>query len=717
MSTRQTTFWVGWVWLASLFLIGKPVWGEEALQNENTMEGRKTGLVKNGGFEEVGRSGTNVSCPPWSFWQGTGRATGEFVTHDVHSGKVACKLKKGMRAVQEFKVKPGEDLLHIAFWAKGDKDGRWMNNACGSLQLTVSQYRKGQCVNTSRMVEGSAGMGIGDGVAVGAEWKQHFCRAAVASECDRIELAFTPTDWSRNIWLDDVSATLGGSIMNISCPPWTFGYGSISGDGEVEELKNANDMHFGKQACKLKGDVWAAQEVKAKAGDVLRIAFWAKGDKDVQARNNMYGAVKVTLFQYREGKCVNTRESAEVGLPRDKWKQCAAWLPPVPAREFDRLEVRFAPSDWSGAVWLDDVSVSVAGSLPLDIKGRVNVKVGKRIVVRKLAATSGDQPYNWFPFIQRMPNRTLVAWCQITADAYFPFGTENCHRMMSTDNGKTWKDISGEGTANFCKITLHDGTFLEIVGWVNGLIHKGDGWVMHVKRSRDNGMTYTIQKDVPVAIEHVRQDGVPQGQGRATFNTGLVEMDNGDLLAAIYVDFEGLPKCSSVLVKSTDKGNSWQYFSTIAYDPDAPGFGFLEPALIRTGPNNLLAMMRTSDTGPGESMYQARSRDGGKTWSKPTIVADHGVMPALIRTDDGILVCSYGRPGVTVICSADGEGCEWTDRTQIFDRGTTGYTDMAKVGPNEILLIHDGIYGCTELGDNKPHNYVFVVPLIIERAK
>jgi photosystem II stability/assembly factor-like uncharacterized protein len=109
--------------------------------------------------------------------------------------------------------------------------------------------------------------------------------------------------------------------------------------------------------------------------------------------------------------------------------------------------------------------------------------------------------------------------------------------------------------------------------------------------------------------------------------------------------------------------------------------------------------------------------DGGKTWSKPTIVADHGVMPALIRTDDGILVCSYGRPGVAVICSPDGEGREWTDRTQIFDRGTTGYTDMAKTGPNEILLIHDGIYGYTELGDNKPHNYVFVVPLIIERAR
>lgn len=115
-------------------------------------------------------------------------------------------------------------------------------------------------------------------------------------------------------------------------------------------------------------------------------------------------------------------------------------------------------------------------------------------------------------------------------------------------------------------------------------------------------------------------------------------------------------------------------------------------------------------------MYQCRSSDAGKTWSVPVVIADRGVEPDLVTTDDGVLVCSYGRPNVYVMCSPDGRGENWTNTTLIYEGRSTCYTGMAKIGPNKILLIHDALQH-KEPGDEKPYNYVFIVPLTIERSR
>jgi hypothetical protein len=186
------------------------------------------------------------------------------------------------------------------------------------------------------------------------------------------------------------------------------------------------------------------------------------------------------------------------------------------------------------------------------------------------------------------------------------------------------------------------------------------------------------------------------------FHGPIVEMDNGDLLASMYGGFKGDQRRRCILMKSTDSGHSWRYFSTITHNPLATPF-FGEPAVIRTGPSSLFTTMRISNAIP---MYQCTSSDGGRTWTTPRPNGAASVDPQLAMTDDGILVCSYGRPGVYVMFSADGKGETWSGHTMIYQGPTTGYTALAKTGPNTVLLAHDAT-----------GNTIRVVPITVHRAK
>ncbi len=105
----------------------------------------------------------------------------------------------------------------------------------------------------------------------------------------------------------------------------------------------------------------------------------------------------------------------------------------------------------------------------------------------------------------------------------------------------------------------------------------------------------------------------------------LLELGDKTLLAASYGNFQGdtvsiegfVPtrgekwfKYCTYLLRSTDSGRNWSYFSTVAYDGVTGQESFCEPALVDFGEGELLAVMRTGRFAP---MYQARSLDGGRT--------------------------------------------------------------------------------------------------------
>src|SRR5207249_9333062 len=113
----------------------------------------------------------------------------------------------------------------------------------------------------------------------------------------------------------------------------------------------------------------------------------------------------------------------------------------------------------------------------------------------------------------------------------------------------------------------------------------------------------------------------------------------------------------------------WNYLSTVAYDPNISTEGYTEPIICQNATGNLICFMRTE----GAMMQQSFSSDGGQTWTQPTQTPVEGVAPDMRLLSNGVLACSYGRPGVNVMFSADGTGNAWANQTSIFTGNSTAY--------------------------------------------
>ena len=85
------------------------------------------------------------------------------------------------------------------------------------------------------------------------------------------------------------------------------------------------------------------------------------------------------------------------------------------------------------------------------------------------------------------------------------------------------------------------------------------------------------------------------------------------------------------LVASRDKGKTWEYLATVAYDPTIGTEGYCEPVIRRLPNGDLLAMLRTGGNNrpfwQDNPLCQTTSTDGGKTWPPPHRTGVEGVAP------------------------------------------------------------------------------------------
>jgi hypothetical protein len=204
----------------------------------------------------------------------------------------------------------------------------------------------------------------------------------------------------------------------------------------------------------------------------------------------------------------------------------------------------------------------------------------------------------------------------------------------------------------------------------------------YVHISHDNGYTWGLT--VPVDIAPYQGAFSPKG---------AIELSSGDIILALG-SHDHDPLAASFIVRSTDKGRSWQKPIEAAR---VPGRVFSEPSVVATRSGKLLLMSREETTG---YIYQSESLDGGNTWLPARQLPLWGYPTHAIRLMDGRLLIIYGRRkapfGIRAAVSED-EGQSWGEEIIIRDDlpdtdwgFNLGYPSVIEYAPGKLFTAYYG---------------------------
>jgi hypothetical protein len=310
----------------------------------------------------------------------------------------------------------------------------------------------------------------------------------------------------------------------------------------------------------------------------------------------------------------------------------------------------------------------------------LRVTIGKPWTISSSATAEGT---HLFPALFQLHDGTLLLDYHIDGD--IDYARRGC--LRSVDKGKTWKLDPPRVAREDALGQLKDGTVLGYSMYTKEAAPGSTAARGELFRSTDGGKTFLgpieITARMPLA------PNTPQ-QYSMLFWRSIIEVPNGDLLACMYGWWKGDPKWSSVCVRSQDRGLTWDYLSELGRgDAKATGGeGFDEPVLCFTKAGDILCMMRTGG-GAGQPLAQVRSTDYGKSWSAPQSVGADSVDPDLCLLGNGVLACSFGRPGCWIMFDATGTGREWGKPVLVFDGASTCYTGIREIEPGKLLYVYD----------------------------
>lgn len=287
--------------------------------------------------------------------------------------------------------------------------------------------------------------------------------------------------------------------------------------------------------------------------------------------------------------------------------------------------------------------------------------------------------------------------------------------LRSTDGGKTWGDkqvvsaVKDLDEREGCGIQLKDGTI--IMGIYYNDLYIPDGtynWNHEVKlpdvgRSRlgahfisseDNGKTWSEPKFIDIK-------GMPFTGIEGPTDAPIEMPDGSILMGVIGYGLNGDPKnIGAVMLRSTDKGNKWKYYSTIASDPGGKLGKFVEPGIVRTETGRIIAGLRNH--ADENAIWMTYSDDDGKTWVPPFKTEMIGHPTDLIQLSDGRIMATYGvrtgagrhtEPGGIRACFSSDNGKTWDADTEVtlrqdFSNWDIGYPESLEMPDGRVMTVY-----------------------------
>ncbi len=238
------------------------------------------------------------------------------------------------------------------------------------------------------------------------------------------------------------------------------------------------------------------------------------------------------------------------------------------------------------------------------------------------------------------------------------------------------------------------------------------------------GASYSISDDGGETWRHfppLRMPGVPDGAG---VRGNIVEMPDGRLLLPFYGALNVGELSRAGLVVSDDRGESWRFLSTMAFDPECKK-NYLEPGLYLTPSGKLVGLYRTQTNfrAPGVhfddtylNLHISVSDDGGRTFGPVSEISGvWGSSPFHALTlGDGRVLLSYGYRrapfGIRArVCDSELAHIEESEEIILRDdapNGDLGYPNAIMLDDGTALVAYyicgqDGIrtIDVTALGD------------------